>query len=145
VTNRVRWLVTGVVACAVLAPAVWPHASDGFPISTYPMFTSERGRVIGLDTAVLVAGDRRVRLSPEVIGGTDEVVLASVLVSDAIAEGPVALQRLCGEIAERLDRPGTVEIVTETHDTIALLRHGGRPLSTVVHRRCPAGEPEVGP
>ena len=138
-TNRTRWLVTAAVACVVAAPAVWPHASDGFPISTYPMFTSDRGRVIAIDTAVLVRDDRRERLSPDVIGGTDEVVLAAATVSDAIAAGPSALAALCAEIADRIHRPGTVEIVTETHDTIALLRDGADPLTIRVHQRCPAG------
>jgi hypothetical protein len=131
-------LVTLVVGAAIAAPAVWPHASDGFPISTYPMFTSERGRVVALDTVVLVDGSHRRRLSPDAIGGTDEVVLASVTVSEAIAGGPVALDRLCAEIAGRVrGRPGRVEVVTETYDTVDLLRHGADPVDVVVHRRCP--------
>lgn len=134
-----RWLVTVVVAGVVAAPAVWPHAADGFPISTYPMFTSERGRVIAVDTAVVVRGQRRERLSPDVIGGTDEVVLAAATVSNAIAAGPDALAALCAEIAHRVRGPGTVEIVTETHDAIALLRDGADPTDVRVHERCAAG------
>lgn len=134
-----RWLVTAAVACVVTAPAVWPHAADGFPISTYPMFTAERGRVISLDTVVLAHEGRRTRLSPDSIGGTDEVVLAAATVSRAIAAGPAALSALCAEIAGRVDRPGTIEVVTERHDAIALLRDGAEPLTIRVHRRCPAG------
>jgi hypothetical protein len=130
--------VTAVAAAAVLAPAVWPHASDGFPLSTYPMFTDERGRVIGLDTVVLERDGRRQRLSPALIGGTDEVVLASATVSDAIAGGPAAVARLCREVADRLDRAGTVEVVTEVYDTVALLRHGAGPVQRRVHGTCEA-------
>jgi hypothetical protein len=130
--------VTAVVALAVLAPAVWPHASDGFPISTYPMFTADRGRVIGLDTVVLERGGRHERLSPALIGGTDEVVLASATVSGAIAGGATAVARLCREVAGRLDRDGTVEVVTEVYDTIDLLRQGAAPAQRRVHGTCEA-------
>jgi hypothetical protein len=136
--NRTRWLVTLGVAVAVLAPAVVPHAADGFPISSYPMFTSDRGRVMALDTVVLVDDGERTRLSPEVIGGTDEIVLAAVIVRDAISDGATGLQRLCREVADRVDRAGTVEIVTETHDTVALLQEDAEPLRVQVHHRCEA-------
>jgi hypothetical protein len=137
-TNRMRWVVTAGVAVAVLAPAVLPGGADGFPISTYPMFTRDRGRVVALDTVLLVDGDGRHRLSPAVIGGTDEIVLAAVIVGDAVAGGPVALDHLCREVAARVDRTGTVEIVTERHDTVALLQDDQPPVDVDVHHRCEA-------
>ena len=137
-TDRTRWLLTVAVALAVFAPAVLPAASDGFPISTYPMFTSTRGQVMALDTVVLINGDDRARLSPTAVGGTDEIVLAAVTVTNAIRGGPDALDRLCQEVAERVDGPGTIEIVTETHDTVALLQDDAEPLEVRVHHRCPA-------
>jgi hypothetical protein len=102
------------------------------------MFTSDRDRVIDLHTVVLVEGDRRDRLSPQVIGGTDEIVLAAVIVGNAINAGGAELERLCREVAARVDRPGTVEIVTETHDTIELLQDDAPPLEIDVHHRCRA-------
>jgi hypothetical protein len=137
-TDRMRWLVTVGVALAVLAPAFLPGGADGFPISTYPMFTSDRGRVVDLDTVVLVDGGDRRRLSPEVIGGTDEIVLASATVSRAIRAGPAALERLCREVAGRVGRADTIEVVTERHDTVALLQDDAPPLRTTVHERCVA-------
>lgn len=137
-TNRMRWVVTACVAAAVLAPAILPGGADGFPISTYPMFTTDRGRVVALDTVVLVDGDGRHRLSPTVIGGTDEIVLAAVVVGDAIAGGLATLDRLCQEVAARVDRTGTVEIVTERHDTVALLQDDEPPVGVEVHHRCEA-------
>ena len=137
-TNRMRWVVTVAVAVAVLAPTVLPGGADGFPISTYPMFTSDRGREVALDTVVLVDGDGRHRLSPAVIGGTDEIVLAAVVVTDAVDGGPVAMDRLCREVAGRVDRAGTVEIVTERHDTVALLQDDEPPVEVEVHHRCEA-------
>ena len=137
-TNRMRWLVTLAVSLLVVLPAVRPGGADGFPISTYPMFTSDRGRVMAIDTVVLMDGGRRQRLSPTTIGGTDEIVLAAVTVSNAIHDGPAALERLCREVAGRVDEPGTIEVITETHDTVDLLQADALPLEVRVHARCPA-------
>jgi hypothetical protein len=131
-------LVTVVVGAVVLAPAVLPDPDDDFPISTYPMFTTERGEVVDLDTAVLVDEDGRHRLSPEAVGGTDEIVGAAVTVSRAIQEGSVALDLLCQDIADRVDGPGEIQVVTERHDAIDLLQHGREPLQVTVHDRCDA-------
>jgi hypothetical protein len=130
-------VVTVAVGLLVAAPAVLPDPEDDFPISTYPMFTAERGEVVDLDTAVLVDGDTRRRLSPEVVGGTDEIVAASVTVSRAITEGGAALDLLCQDIAARVDGSGEVEVVTERHDAVDYLKEGGEPLAVRVHARCP--------
>jgi len=138
VTNRGRWVVTVVVGLVVIAPALLADPGDDFPISTYPMFTAERDRVVDIDTAVLVDADGRRRLSPEIVGGTEEIVSAAVTVSRAIADGDVSLARLCAEIAGRVDGPGSVEIVTERHDAVALLQDGVPPVAVTVHERCEA-------
>jgi hypothetical protein len=129
--------VTVVVSLVLLAPALWPDPGDDFPISTYPMFTAERGRVVDIDTAVLLDGEERHRLSPEIVGGTDEIVSAAVAVSRAIAGGDAALDRLCAEIAVRVAGPGSIEIVTERHDAVSLLQEGAEPIAVTVHARCP--------
>ncbi len=129
--------MTVAVGIVVLAPALLPEAEDDFPISTYPMFTAERGEVVDLDTAVRVDDEGRHRLSPEAIGGTDEIVSASVAVSRAVVAGAAALDLLCGHIADRVDGPGEVQIVTERHDAVDLLRDGGEPIAVTVHERCP--------
>lgn len=131
-------MVTVVVVGLVMVPAVWPGAEDDFPLSTYPMFTAERDRVVEVDTVVLVRGGQRLRLSPEEVGGTDEVVGAAVAVDRAVAAGPAATARLCTAVAGRLDGPGTVEVVTERHDAVDLLRDDAPPRRVVVHHRCPA-------
>jgi len=131
-------VVTVAAVLVVVAPAVLPDPEDDFPISTYPMFTAERGRVVDLDTAVLVDADGRHRLSPFEVGGTDEIVSAAVAVSRAIAGGPVALATLCADIAERVAGPGTIEVVTERHDAVALLQDGSPPVAITVHHECDA-------
>jgi hypothetical protein len=128
--------VTVVVGLVILAPAVLPGVDDDFPFSTFPMFTYERGAVVDLDTVVLVDGDGRHRLSPETVGGTDEIVSAAVAVDRAITAGPAALERFCTSVAARLDGPGSIEVVTERHDAIALLRDGAEPDAVTVHARC---------
>lgn len=132
-------MLTVVAVALVAAPAVLPDPADDFPISTYPMFTTERGRVVDLDTAVLVDAEGRHRLSPEEVGGTDEIVAAAVAVSRAIAGGPEALATLCEDIAERVDGPGTLEIVTERHDAVALLQDDAPPVDITVHEQCEVG------
>jgi hypothetical protein len=135
----IRWAVTVAVGVIVLAPAFWPGVEDDFPLSTYPMFTEELGRVVRIDTAVRVQDGEHHRLSPELIGGTDEVILASETVSRALRAGPEAADRLCREIAERIEdgEGGEVALVTETHDAVALLRDDAPPIDVATRTRCP--------
>lgn len=94
--------------------------SDGFPISTYPMFTRDPGRIVELPTVVVIGRDGSVdRLSPQAIAGTDQVIQASVAVRAAVADGRAAATALRQEAAGRVDRPVTLEVVIERHDAIA--------------------------
>jgi hypothetical protein len=136
VGRRWRTVLTLAVVAVVVAPAFWPGVEDDFPISTYPMFTAERDREVELDTAVLAVGGERGRLTPQEIGGTDEVVLAAETVTGAVRRGEA--DALCAEIAGRVGGPGEVQLVTETHDAVDLVRDGGPPESVTVHARCPA-------
>ena len=83
---------------------------------------------MALDTVVLVDGDGRHRLVPEVIGGTDEIVLAAVTVSDAIDGGAVTLDRLCRR-GRRAGGPGRApwRSSRRRHDTVALLQDDAAP------------------
>ena len=46
---------------------------------------------------------------------------------------------LCAEIAGRVDAGRTLEVVTETYDTIAWFDGDETPTDRVVHATCPAG------
>lgn len=113
------------VATAVALPGMrWLieayEPSDGFPISTYPMFTGDPGRIVELPTVVAVASDGAVeRLSPQTIAGTDQVIQASVTVRTAVAAGSDAARELCNEVADRVGGPTTLAVVVERHDAIA--------------------------
>jgi hypothetical protein len=122
-----RWRAA-VVSVLIVAAVAWPglqwlvddRPSDGFPISTYPMFTRDPGRIVELPTVVAVGSDGSVeRLSPQAIAGTDQVIQASVAVRTAVADGPGAARALCREAAGRVSGPATLEVVIERHDAIA--------------------------
>ena len=85
----------------VLAPLLRAPKDDTYPLSTYPMFATDRGAVHEIATAVGIDTDGSVmRLSPRSIAGTDEVVLASVTVARAVARGEA--DELCAELVEFL-------------------------------------------
>lgn len=119
-----RVVALGVVAL-VAVPGVrllvhGADAPDGFPLSTYPMFTRDRGRIVEVPSVVVVRATGEVeRLSPETIADTDQVIEASVVVSRAIAGGTAA--QLCSEVAGRIDEPddsGEVQVVVERYDSV---------------------------
>ena len=125
-------VVTGLVPVAL--------DRDSFPLSTFPMFSSRRTSTERVDTAVAVLADGSVRrLSPERIGGTDEVILAGATVSRAVASGGAA--GLCAEIAARVAAGGPsgavrVEVVSETFDAVAWYDGRRDPLARTVHADC---------
>src|SRR2546421_6309713 len=102
---RGRWFVVlaAVVAIVVASPALRPSARDVFPLSNYPMFASAVGRRAVVDTATgLSAGGTPVTLSPALVTGTNEVILAVSTVSNAVAAGAERTAGLCNEIAGRV-------------------------------------------
>ena len=124
-----------VAAAVVLSPLLRSPTNDTYPLSTYPMFAGDRGAVHQMATAVAIEGDGSAsRLSPELIAGTGEAVLASVTVTRAIRRGEAEV--LCEEIAERTKPGHTIEVRTEEIDVVAFVADGAPPLSFVVHARC---------
>lgn len=120
--RRVAALAVGTVAVAwpAVSSVLGLGSSDGFPLSTYPMFARDPGRVVELPTVVAVdAHDRVERLSPETIADTDQVIQALVTVRRAVAGGPDAAEALCLDVADRVDAGVRVEVVVERWDSIA--------------------------
>jgi hypothetical protein len=110
---------------------------DSFPLSPYPMFSSRRTTTESVDTAVFVDASGSIfRLNPEIIAGTDEVILAAQTVSHSIANGTTA--QLCAEIQDRLDAEttGQIEIVTEVFDAVNWYADDKSPLSRTIHATC---------
>jgi hypothetical protein len=73
--------VAAAVVVGVALPGIRMIASsdapDGLPLSTYPMFTRDPGRVVEQPTVIAVSpGGQIERLPPETIAGTDQVMQA---------------------------------------------------------------------
>ena len=132
-----RRLAPLVAAVVVLFPLLGSLESDSYPLSTYPMFSGDRGREASIATAVgLDEMGELVRLAPEAIGGTDEVILAAATVNDAIRRGEV--DELCLEIATRLTGSDVAAVVirTERIDVVAHIADDAPPLSVRDHGTC---------
>lgn len=107
---------------ATLAPLLRSPPRDSYPLSTYPMFSTHRGRDSAVATAVGLDGNEVRRLSPSLIGGTDEVMLAVQTVAGAVRVD--GAETLCVTIAERVataGQPDVDEVVVriEHHDPVA--------------------------
>ena len=101
------------------------------------MFSSRRTTTESVDTAVFVAESGNIyRLNPEIIAGTDEVILAAQTVSLSIANGTTA--QLCEEISDRFDADtaGQIEVVTEVFDAVNWYADDKAPISRTVHATC---------
>ena len=133
--------VVSVAALAlVFSPVLRPSQRDSYPLSTYPMFSYNRGRESALPTAVGVTLDGQIRrLSPELISGGYEPVRAFATVEASIDNGDTA--ELCEEIAVRTvknrDDLVAIEVVTEVHDVVAWFEGHKEPSQRIVHARCP--------
>jgi hypothetical protein len=138
-----RWRVPLLVALALVVgwPALQPHPADGFPISSYPMFSTDRGRRVALTTAVGVSDDgRELRLGSAALGGGDQTMLAVSTVQRAVGGGPASALAFCEDVAARVDDPDVIEVrvQTERRDSLddVLARDPAR--SVDVHARCAA-------
>lgn len=119
----------------VLSPVVREPTNDTYPLSTYPMFARDRGAIHTIATAVERRDDGSVsRLSPELIAGTDEVILAAVTAARSVAGGAAA--ELCAEIAARLGPGRRVEVRRETVDVVALIAADAPPLRVEIEASC---------
>jgi hypothetical protein len=148
VTTAERWraLVISAVVIACVASPVVPlllrgeRAPDSFPLSTYPMFTDDPGRVVEVPTVVAVHVDGRIdRLPPEVIADTDQVIQAYVAVQNAIHGEPGAAADLCTRAAARLSDPGSVVevlVAEERYDSVRWAAGHHDPIMRRVYAEC---------
>ncbi len=124
----------------MVAPVVFDR--DGFPLSTYPMYSQVRGEEVTLATARAVGRDNSVsRLTLGVIGDSDDPLIVAGELRDAIRDGR-AKQR-CVDIAERAAQwsglppdATTIEVVIERHDVVAQVEGNDSLVDRTVHARC---------
>ncbi len=138
----VAYGAAAVLATLVASPLFGAFEDDtAFPISTYPMFASDRPRVVSIAHAEATGEDgRSVPVPPEAVAN-DEVIQAFETVRQAIRDGPAALDALCRHVARELalGPAAEVRIVTETFDAVAYFEGQEAPLSRTVHATCPGG------
>jgi hypothetical protein len=135
-------IVAGVAVLAVLSPlGRTRRQDDSFPLSNYPMFTHNPNDTTGIERAVgLTADGDEVRLSPELSGGTVEVIHAAQTLTNAVRRGEAA--ELCVEIAGRVAASGLTEVAevvvtTDRFEIVEGLRSDDpQPVERVVHARC---------
>lgn len=134
-------LLTVALALAILSPIARERSWDGFPISSYPMFSrGDLGNVVTLGHVVLVVGGGARRPAPPALVGTPEPMVAKNLIEGAIARGAAA--DLCARIARRASAEAPdavqVEVVTSVFDSRRYFAEpeGRVPQSREVHASC---------
>jgi hypothetical protein len=142
----------GVTVCAVLA-VLWPllcARPDSFPLSTYPMFASDRGQPELSNARGLRADGSRVALPPELFG-TSEVMQARSLVSRAVASGKRSSLQLCKQLAAQIDGNKqfdgvtSVELTRDRYDSIKYFTESNAPLASKRVARCDVQPKEPNP
>jgi hypothetical protein len=142
-SRPLHYALLGALALVVVSPALATPPKDGFPLSTYPMFSTNKDPKTSVDQAVAVGLDKGVTVLGPGFVGTDEVLQARATIARAVRGGGSTTKALCEEIASRVARDDAlgdaiqVEIRNVTHDSIAYFAGGNRePSSVRVHARC---------
>jgi hypothetical protein len=138
--RRARVLITAGVLAALVAPVMFDR--DGFPLSTYPMYSRARGDAVTFATAQAVDGaGTPTTLTLAVIGDSDDPLIVAGELRDAIRDGRA--QQRCEEIAARAGRwaglaprATSIEVVTERHDVVAQVEGDESLLERTVHASC---------
>ncbi|HUS43641.1 MAG TPA: hypothetical protein VMY16_13340 [Ilumatobacteraceae bacterium] len=138
--RRARVLITAAFVGVLVAPVVLNE--DGFPLSTYPMYSRSRGAVVTFVTAQGIdANGETTALTLEVIGDSDDPLIVAGELRDAIRDGRA--QQRCDEIAARAadwgrlpPRTAAIEVVTERHDVVAQVEGTPSVLARTVHAAC---------
>lgn len=138
--RRSRILITAGVVGALVAPVVLDR--DGFPLSTYPMYSRARGDAVTFATAQAVdESGTTATLTLAVIGNSDDPLVVAGELRDAIRDGRA--QQRCEEIAQRaaewdgLPRgAAAIDVVIERHDVVAQVEGDPSLLDRTVHASC---------
>ncbi len=138
------------IVLVTLLPALRPARSDSYPLSTYPMFASNRERPVLYFAEGLNAKNEAHRLEPALLG-TDEVMQATATVRRAVEAGDRAQRNLCKQIAARISEHDEyrevmrVRLVASTYDPISYFTDGPEPLERRVHAQCRVSKKEKKP
>lgn len=136
----VRILITAGVVGALMAPVVLDR--DGYPLSTYPMYSRSRAKAVTFATAQAVdANGVTSTLTLGVIGDSDDPLIVAGELRDAIRDGRAGER--CEEISERAavwsglpTEISSIEVVTERHDVVVRVEGGQSLVERTVHASC---------
>ena len=137
--RRYAIAVTVLFGAAVLSPLLRSPPRDSYPLSNYPMFSGRIDEVNDVPTVIGRTPDgERTLLSPLAISGSDEVMQALTDVGNAVRRGTAAAEDFCADVADRVAGKdlATLEVVTETYNTIDYFRGSETPLDTTLHATC---------
>lgn len=133
---------------AAIYPALLDPSDDGFPLSTYPMFANDRGKIARVVRAVALGADgREHRIAPELVSSSEAMQVVQTL-QRTFAAGPAEAERLCRAIAGRLrtsgdptlERATRVELQSVAVDSVRYLAGEAEPVSRRVHASCAIAE-----
>jgi hypothetical protein len=142
-SRATHYVLLAAVSLVVISPALARQPKDDYPLSSYPMFSTNKDPKTTVSQAVALAGEEVTVLGPRFLG-TDEVLQARATIARAVRAGPQATAALCADIARRVAERGEmraathVEIRTVTHDSLVYFGTGDtKPAQTSSHARCP--------
>ena len=139
--------LSALVLAAVLSPLrLDPQdpSQDSFPLSTYPMFSYDRGRNASVTIAVALGPDGyQVPIPPSFVA-TSETMQAMKTLAKSVREGGERERELCQAIARRVAsspdpqfaRATSVAFTRANFDAIDYLAGKRRPRWLQVHPRC---------
>jgi hypothetical protein len=142
------YLLSALALGAVLYP-IWldpqDPAQDGFPLSTYPMFSYDKPRTATVTSAVALGPDGAEQPVPPEFVATSETMQALRTIAKSVRAGRAQSRQLCESIAAHVARssePGfaraeRVALITVTVDSIRFLAGDRTPLHRDQHVRCP--------
>ncbi len=131
------------VLLAMLAPLLRSGHVDGFPLTTYPMYSGAMGKTSRIRTILGVTpSGAQETLSPTLIAGDPSVILA--VRTTAAAKRRADKLALCRRVAERVAadpersaRYTELVFLTERYDAPAFFLGATEPEAIKVHARCP--------
>ena len=144
--------LSALVLAALLSPLrLDPQdpAQDSFPLSTYPMFSYDRGRIASVTVALALGpGGYEAAIPPSFVA-TSETMQALKTLAKSVREGGPRAAELCASIAERVAsspdpkfRAATeVAFVRNTVDAIDYLSGADTTRDREIHLRCPVARP----
>jgi len=139
--------LSALVIAAVLSPLrLDPQdpTQDSFPLSTYPMFSYDRGRIASVTVALAQGPGGYEQAVPPSFVATSETMQALKTIAKSVRAGGRRARELCESIAEHVaasDDPAfaratEVALVRNTVDSIDYLSGDRTPRERRVHVRC---------